>query len=150
MYFALPAEIINATAFSNRRAPFSLISVTHTVCRLFDIASLRDEIFSDEARVRCLFNELSKEVFRLQEAVKRISQKSATAKIAHLLLTLRDRLELLGLVEGCRFEFPLRQIHLADATGMTTVHVSRVLASLREQGLIKIANRHLTIVRPQA
>jgi CRP-like cAMP-binding protein len=42
-------------------------------------------------------------------------------------------------------EFPLRQHHIADATGLTPVHVSKVLGEFQRAGLIEINNRSLTI-----
>jgi CRP-like cAMP-binding protein len=44
-------------------------------------------------------------------------------------------------------EFPLRQHHVADATGLTPVHVSKVLSEFRRDGLIEIGERSLTILR---
>ena len=44
------------------------------------------------------------------------------------------------------FDFPLRQRHIADATGLTPVHVSKVLGELQRAGLIEINGRSLTIL----
>jgi CRP/FNR family transcriptional regulator, anaerobic regulatory protein len=49
-------------------------------------------------------------------------------------------------VEEQSFAFPLRQQHLADAVGLTTVHVSRVIGKFREAGLIEISRDHLKIL----
>jgi CRP-like cAMP-binding protein len=43
-------------------------------------------------------------------------------------------------------EFPLRQHHVADATGLTPVHVSKLLTDLRRRGLIRINDRSLEIL----
>jgi len=45
-------------------------------------------------------------------------------------------------------EFPLRQHHIADATGLTPVHVSKVLSEFRRNGLVKISDRSLAILDP--
>jgi CRP/FNR family transcriptional regulator, anaerobic regulatory protein len=45
-------------------------------------------------------------------------------------------------------DFPLRQHHVADATGLTAVHVSKVLSEFRRRGLIDISDRSLTILNP--
>ena len=45
-------------------------------------------------------------------------------------------------------DFPLRQHHVADATGLTAVHVSKVLSEFRRNGLIEISDRSLTILKP--
>ena len=65
-------------------------------------------------------------------------------------LNLVDRLVRRNMVHGdpLELEFPLRQHHIADATGLTPVHVSKVLSEFRRNGLIKISERSLTILDP--
>lgn len=50
-----------------------------------------------------------------------------------------------GLVTGARCEWPITQVTLADATGLTPVHVSRTIQELNRDGLIGIENHHLRI-----
>ncbi|MGZ5827615.1 MAG: Crp/Fnr family transcriptional regulator, partial [Xanthobacteraceae bacterium] len=64
----------------------------------------------------------------------------ADERIAGLILRLRDRLDARGEVENETFRFPLRQQHIADIAGLTSVHVSRVLTQLRKDGLVDIAD----------
>ena len=45
-------------------------------------------------------------------------------------------------------DFPLRQHHVADAVGLTPVHVSKVLSEFRRSGVLKISDRSLTILDP--
>jgi CRP-like cAMP-binding protein len=47
-------------------------------------------------------------------------------------------------------EFPLRHHHIADATGLSLVHVSKVLSEFRRSGIVKIGDRSLTILEPEA
>jgi len=49
------------------------------------------------------------------------------------------------MVSGTTCEFPLTQSNLADALGLSTVHVNRILRQLREERLATVANRKLTI-----
>jgi CRP-like cAMP-binding protein len=44
-----------------------------------------------------------------------------------------------------RYPFPLRQQHIADAVGLTPVHVSRVLGLLRERGIAELSEGVLQI-----
>ncbi|MGB6418548.1 MAG: helix-turn-helix domain-containing protein [Pseudolabrys sp.] len=48
--------------------------------------------------------------------------------------------------EPAELDFPLRQRHIADATGLTPVHVSKVLSEFRRSGLIRLSERSLTIL----
>jgi DNA-binding Lrp family transcriptional regulator len=53
------------------------------------------------------------------------------------------RLEARGLATGDGFELPMTQEQLADATGLTSVHVNRVLKSLEDEGLITRRRRQV-------
>jgi hypothetical protein len=46
------------------------------------------------------------------------------------------RLEAAGLGSRSEFRFPVRQADLADATGLTAVHINRTIKVMREDGLI--------------
>ena len=74
-----------------------------------------------------------------------LGRKSAMGRMAHLLCELGLRMEPAG--QGSRFEYVLEatQIHLADALGLTSVHVNRTLKSLREAGLISQKGRTVRI-----
>lgn len=61
---------------------------------------------------------------------------SATQRTAHLLCETYTRLRALGLASNNRFNLPITQAHLAQAVGISTVHVNRVLQELRQRELI--------------
>ena len=74
-----------------------------------------------------------------------LGQRLAEERIAGLVLRLRARFLARNEVEDESFPFPLRQQHIADITGLTSVHVSRVIGHLRKSGLIHIANGRVTL-----
>lgn len=74
-----------------------------------------------------------------------LGQRSAFERIAHLMVELFLRLEVVGLTNGNSCDFPLTQNDIADATGLTAVHVNRTLQELRRAGLIVLQGRTLTI-----
>lgn len=82
-------------------------------------------------------------IFR--EWILNIARRPSAVRIAHLLCELGLRLESLGLGDRSNFEFPMTQEHLADATGMTPVHVSRSLRALQGQGLIIRTARQIVV-----
>jgi CRP-like cAMP-binding protein len=81
----------------------------------------------------------------LREWVGNIGRRTASQRIAHLFCEFLVRLQAIGLAEGGAYEFPLTQAELADATGLSTVHVNRTLQELRAAGLITLKGRLLTI-----
>ncbi|MFN3525718.1 MAG: Crp/Fnr family transcriptional regulator [Paracoccus sp. (in: a-proteobacteria)] len=64
-----------------------------------------------------------------------IGRRAADVRVAHFLLELGARLALVGLGDKSGYACPLTQYHLADALGLSAVHVNRVLRQLRESGL---------------
>lgn len=70
-----------------------------------------------------------------RERILSVGRRSAIARVAHLLCELNARLELVGLAKGGRFAMPLTQIDIADACGLTAIHVNRMFRKLREEGL---------------
>ncbi|WP_353256704.1 Crp/Fnr family transcriptional regulator [Hyphomonas sp.] len=65
-----------------------------------------------------------------------IGRRSAEERVAHFLLEMGFRLSLVGLADKTGYPCPLSQFHLADALGLSAVHVNRVLRKLREDGLV--------------
>jgi len=74
-----------------------------------------------------------------------IGQRSATERVAHLLCEQFVRLKIVDLVHGNSCDFPVTQADLADATGLSNVHVNRTLQDLRSAGVIELKARTLTV-----
>jgi CRP-like cAMP-binding protein len=74
-----------------------------------------------------------------------VGQRTAYERIAHLLVELFLRLKSVKLAQEDSCDFPLTQADLADATGLTAVHVNRTLQELRRDGLIVLEHKRLTI-----
>ncbi|HVF82951.1 MAG TPA: Crp/Fnr family transcriptional regulator [Sphingomicrobium sp.] len=71
-----------------------------------------------------------------REWIMNVGQRDARTRIAHLLCEFSLRLKLAGLGEEDRYELPMTQEQLADTTGLTPVHVNRMLKGLEKDGLI--------------
>jgi CRP-like cAMP-binding protein len=73
-----------------------------------------------------------------------VGRRDAEARVAHFLLELASRLSLVGLGGPEGYDCPLTQYHLADALGLSAVHVNRVLRQLRENGLVTFRDGRVT------
>ncbi len=78
------------------------------------------------------------------EHLVNLGRRSAEERMAHFLLELGARLQLVGIGTKAGFPCPLTQYHLADALGLSAVHVNRVLRHLREQGLVTFQKGKVT------
>jgi transcriptional regulator with XRE-family HTH domain len=65
--------------------------------------------------------------------------------LAHLLCEFGIKLEAIGLGDRNSYELPMTQEQLADATGLTTVHVNRTLSQLESEGLIARTKRDVAM-----
>ena len=72
-----------------------------------------------------------------REWVANVGRRAAHARIAHLLCEFSVKLEAVSLGEPLDYELPMTQEELADATGLTAVHVNRTLMELAREGLIE-------------
>jgi CRP-like cAMP-binding protein len=79
----------------------------------------------------------------LREWVVNVGRRDARARVAHILCEFAVRLEARELATGEGFELPMTQEQPADATGLTSVHVNRVLKSLETEGLISRRRRYI-------
>jgi CRP-like cAMP-binding protein len=70
-----------------------------------------------------------------REKILSVGRRSAVARIAHLLCELSVRLRVVGMADERSYKLPLTQADLADATGLTSIHVNRMLKQLRDGGL---------------
>jgi CRP-like cAMP-binding protein len=78
------------------------------------------------------------EQIQLFDHMVRLGRQTAYERVAHFLLELQRRLELVGLGDSQRFPLPLTQEILADALGLSIVHVNRTLQQLRRERLIEL------------
>lgn len=74
-----------------------------------------------------------------------MGRRTAYGRAAHLLCELHLRQRAVGLAHPNTCPMPLRQTDLADALGLTSVHVTRTMGALRRAGLIDLQARLLTI-----
>lgn len=77
-----------------------------------------------------------------------MGRRSSVERVAHLMCELYLRARNIGLTDGDEFALPLSQLVLADALGMTAVHINRVLKELRLQGAMALQRGSVTILNP--
>jgi len=78
-----------------------------------------------------------------QQHLTNVGRRSALKRTAHFLLELHVRLRLVGQQDEKRYACPLTQYDLADALGLTPIHVNRMLRELRERELLEFRHGHV-------
>jgi CRP-like cAMP-binding protein len=79
-----------------------------------------------------------------REWIVNVGRRTAYQRVAHVLCELVTRLEAIGMARDGVCDLPLTQADLADATGLSTVHVNRVIQELRRHVLIALKGRTFT------
>lgn len=77
------------------------------------------------------------EVYLLR-GITRLGRLSAYERVADWLLEVHERLTLAGIASGNQFPMPLTQEMLADALGLTSVHINRTLQTMRRDGAVEL------------
>jgi CRP-like cAMP-binding protein len=148
--FVLPGDACDAYVYLLPTMDHSIATLTPvTYCELDRTAFER--LMSADVSIAEAFHceTLTARAVQREWAIN-LGRRDALERVAHVICELFERLRLVGLVDGNSFAFPITQMDLADATGLSTVHLNRTLQELRSAGLITLRDRSLTIVDPQA
>lgn len=78
-----------------------------------------------------------------------MGRRSSIERVAHLICELYIRARNVGLEVEPSFAMPLSQSLLADALGMTPVHLNRVLKQLRLTGAVTVSRGRVVIADPK-
>lgn len=140
--FLLPGDVIGLCDHERPLANSTVATITEVgVCTApkRGISPALDEAYS--------LSHAFEEAYLIAQ-ITRLGQLNAYERLADLLLELLERLEIAGLASGGTFTLPMTQEMLADALGLTPVHMNRTIQAMRRDNSIILKNRSLTIVDP--
>ena len=144
----LPGDAVDAHAAVLRKRDDSLEAVCDSEIAVVPQSRI-ETLGTDHAQLRHAFlREALIEAAVAREWVLNVGQRNANEALAHLICELHVRMDGVGLAPEGRFSFPLKQQHLADALGLSTIHLNRVLGQLRATGHITVEGRRLTVQDP--
>ena len=79
------------------------------------------------------------------EWVVNVGRRDALARLAHLICEMAIRCERAGQGDKLSFPLPITQADIGDATGLTSVHVNRMLKELRSRAIVEVRSGIVTI-----
>jgi CRP-like cAMP-binding protein len=123
----------------------SVQTLTECEVALIPLPVIHDLALSNPAIGRALWIDTLIDASIFREWVVNVGRRDSRARVAHILCEFSLRLEAAGMAQNHRYELPMTQEQLADAVGLTSVHVNRVLRQLAEEGLIERNRRAITI-----
>jgi CRP-like cAMP-binding protein len=148
--FLLPGDLFSTSAVFGDRMHFSVQALTDVAYCGFNREDLQRLIFADPKVSRTFADVCSEQEAFSDDRIIDLGTRSAEERIGRLIIELMARLDRRGQVHDNMFHFPLKQQHLADALGLTQVHVNRVLRRLRESRIMELSNGVLKIFNTSA
>ena len=126
-------------------ADHSVQTLTETEAAFIPRRAVEELMLGKPAIARALWIDTLIDASIFREWVVNVGRRDSRARVAHLLCEFSLRLEAAGLASNHNYELPMTQEQLADAVGLTSVHVNRVLKQLGEEGLITRDRRSIVI-----
>jgi CRP-like cAMP-binding protein len=148
--FLLPGDLCDPNAILPRPMDHSVGALTAV-----SVAGIPRPLFEDlmlhHARIaQALWGQVLLDAAIQREWTLNLSQRTAYERLCHLLCELFLRLRAVGLTQGSSCELPITQAKLAEATGLTLVHLNRMLQELRAANLVVLKSKTLTIPNLEA
>jgi CRP-like cAMP-binding protein len=136
--FPLPGDCVGLHSALLRASDHSFRALTDAIVSSIEVATIM-ELIDEQPRLRtALLWSVARDEAMVVEHLVNVGRRNALERAAHFFMELAERLTLVGLATETQFECPLNQYVLADALGLSPIHVNRVLRQLREQNLLTI------------
>jgi CRP-like cAMP-binding protein len=136
--FMIPGDVFGLHAFLLRAMDHSIGTLVPT--RLAAISRARVfELFERHPRIGAAlwWSALQEEAIN-RERIVALGRRSARGRVAYLMCEALWRQKAVGLAEHHAIRLPLTQSELADALGLTSVHLNRILQGFRRDNLIAL------------
>lgn len=134
--FQVPGDFLGLRSILFRTSDHNIEAITRIEASEVLVSDILDAFSHAPRLATAILWAASRDEAMVVEHLVNLGRRSAEERVAHLFLELGTRLKLVGLGDENGFDCPLTQYHLADALGLSAVHVNRVLRNLREDGLV--------------
>ncbi len=142
--FQIPGDFLGLRSVLLHLSDHNIVPIVEIEAAEILVTDLLDAFSTTPRMATAILWAASRDEAMVVEHLVGLGQRSAEARVAHFFLELGVRLALVGMGSRAGFACPLTQYHLADALGLSAVHVNRVLRKLREQGLVTFRDGHVT------
>ncbi|MCA1436504.1 Crp/Fnr family transcriptional regulator [Bradyrhizobium sp. BRP20] len=143
--FIFPGESCDAHAYLLSEMDHSIVALTPVVYAEIKRARFEGLLANNPTLSEAFWCETLLNSAIQREWAINLGRRVALERVAHLFCEIVERLRPVGMVDGNSCLMPVTQTDLADATGLSVVHLNRTLQELRAAGLIVLRERTLTI-----
>ena len=146
MAFLIPGDFCNLRALHTDRMDFGVVA-TGSCCLVRISRQKLSEIVENYPHIGlALWRDMTIDAAICRQWLTNVGRRSAYERIAHLLCEVYWRFRAAGLLHQHSCELPMSQTELADAMGLSPVHINRTLQKLRADGLITLQSRALHVL----
>ncbi|PVE24118.1 Crp/Fnr family transcriptional regulator [Microvirga sp. KLBC 81] len=143
--FCIPGDMPDVQSLHLKVLDISVATLTPCSVGFITHEALWDLCLRYPRITAAFWRETLVEAASFREWLLNVGQREAYHRMAHILCELLVRLRAVGLAEDHVCDLPITQAEFADALGVSTVHVNRVLQELRADGLIETRGTQLII-----
>ncbi|WP_040672187.1 Crp/Fnr family transcriptional regulator [Rhodobacter ferrooxidans] len=134
--FQIPGDFLGLRSVLFRTADHNIEPITRVEASEVMAHDLLDAFARTPRLATAVLWAASRDEAMVVEHLVGLGRRNAVERTAHFLLEMGARLKLVGIGSKAGFACPLSQYLLADALGLSAVHINRVLRELREDGLL--------------
>jgi CRP-like cAMP-binding protein len=148
MDFVLPGDICDPAVFVTLRSDFSMQTLTRLRYSLIQSEDVLELVTRSPRIGAALWWAEAHEEAITRAHLVAVGRLTAFERVAYILWELWTRLRVVNLATADGFEMPASQELLADAAGLSYVHLSRTLRRLDREGLIRRSHKNWRILDP--
>lgn len=134
--FQVPGDFLGLRSVLFRTADHNVVPITPVQASVIGQEDLLAAFSQTHRLAMAVLWAASRDEAMVVEHLVNLGRRNAAERTGHFLLELAARLRLVGMGDKAGFACPLSQCLLADALGLSAVHVNRVLRELREEGML--------------
>jgi CRP-like cAMP-binding protein len=142
--FHMPGDMLDLQHLMLQRADHNVQTITSATVAWIAQSEIKALIRARPNIADALWRDSLIDASVFREWVLNVGRRDAKARIAHMLCEFAARAAV-GLGPPERITLPMTQEHIADATGMTPIHVNRSLRELDQSGVIERVRRDVRI-----
>jgi len=146
--FQVPGDFLGLRGLLMRTSDHAVAAVTDIVVSEVPARALLEIVETEPRLAMALMWAAGRDEAMVVEHLVGIGRRAPLVRTAHLVLELRHRLHLVGLADEGGYACPLNQYVLADALGLTAIHLNRTLRQLRECRLMTFRSGRVVIHDP--
>jgi len=143
--FHMAGDLLDIQHLQLDRADHNVETITAADVAWIPISVLRRLLVDNPRIADAIWRDALIDASIFREWVLNVGRRDAKKRIAHMLCEFAARRDAAGLGSPDCFDLPMTQEHIADATGLTSIHVNRMLRELTSEGVISREGRSVRI-----